>query len=35
MMVQVNREEQRLEADFGEEYLTYKRRTRKLVPFLW
>ena len=35
MMVQVNREEKRLESDFGEEYLTYRRRTRKLVPFLW
>ena len=35
MMVQVDREEKRLEADFGEEYLAYKRGTRKLIPFLW
>ena len=35
MMVQVDREEKRLEADFGEEYLAYKRSTRKLAPFLW
>ncbi len=35
MMVQVNREEKRLEADFGEEYLAYKNSTRKLIPFIW
>ena len=35
MMVQVNREEKRLEADFGEDYRAYKERTRKLIPFIW
>lgn len=35
MMVQVNREEKRLEADFGEAYLEYKKNTRKLIPFIW
>ena len=34
MMVQVDREEKRLEADFGEEYLAYKSSTPKLIPFL-
>ena len=35
MMVQVNREEKRLEADFGEEYRAYKTKTRKILPFIW
>ncbi|MBR5739981.1 MAG: isoprenylcysteine carboxylmethyltransferase family protein, partial [Firmicutes bacterium] len=35
MMVQVDREEKRLEADFGEEYIEYKKNTRKLIPFVW
>ena len=35
MMVQVNREEKRLEADFGEEYRAYKAKTRKILPFIW
>ena len=35
MMVQVNSEEKRLERDFGNDYLTYKAKTRKLIPFIW
>ena len=35
MMVQVNREEQRLEQDFGDAYREYKARTKKIIPFLW
>ncbi|MBR6472309.1 MAG: isoprenylcysteine carboxylmethyltransferase family protein [Firmicutes bacterium] len=35
MMVQVSSEEQRLERDFGEEYLKYKARTKKIIPFIW
>ena len=35
MMVQVSREEKRLEEDFGEAYKEYKKNTRKLIPFLW
>ena len=35
MMVQVGREEQRLERDFGEAYLEYKKKTKKIIPFLW
>ena len=35
MMVQVSREEKRLEEDFGEAYREYKKNTRKLIPFLW
>ena len=35
MMVQVNREEKRLEQDFGEAYREYKQRTKKLIPFVW
>lgn len=35
MMVQVNREEQRLEQDFGDAYREYKMRTKKIIPFLW
>ena len=35
MMVQVDREEKRLEQDFGEAYREYKARTKKLIPFLW
>ena len=35
MMVQVSREEKRLEADFGEAYNEYKKKTKKLIPFIW
>ena len=35
MMVQVNREEQRLENDFGESYRDYCKKTKKLIPFIW
>ena len=35
MMVQVDREEKRLAADFGDAYLEYKANTRKLIPFIW
>lgn len=35
MMVQVSREEKRLEQDFGEAYREYKRSTKKLIPFIW
>ena len=35
MMVQVNREEARLEQDFGDAYKEYRRRTKKLIPFIW
>ena len=34
-MVQVNREEARLEQDFGDAYREYCRRTKKLIPFIW
>ena len=35
MMVQVEREEKRLEQDFGKDYLEYKKKTKKLIPFIW
>ena len=35
MMVQVNREEQRLEMDFGEAYKDYCKKTKKLIPYIW
>ena len=35
MMKQVDSEEKRLERDFGEAYLAYKARTKKLIPFVW
>ena len=35
MMKQVDSEEKRLERDFGDDYLAYKARTKKLIPFLW
>ena len=35
MMVQVSREEKRLEQGFGEAYREYKRSTKKLIPFIW
>ena len=35
IMVQVRREEERLERDFGEDYREYCRRTKKLIPYLW
>jgi protein-S-isoprenylcysteine O-methyltransferase Ste14 len=31
MMLQVSSEEKRLEADFGEEYLEYKKRTGRFI----
>ena len=33
MMLQVRSEEKRLEADFGEEYLEYKKRTGRFITF--
>ena len=35
MMIQVNREEKRLEQDFGEAYHEYKEKTKKIIPFVW
>ncbi len=35
MMVQVNREEKRLEQDFGEAYRDYCKKTKKLIPYIW
>ena len=35
MMAQVHSEEKRLEEDFGEAYLEYKKKTKKLIPFIW
>ena len=35
MMVQVSREEKRLEEDFGEAYRDYKKTTKKLIPYIW
>jgi len=35
MMVQVGREEKRLEEDFGDAYRAYKAKTKKLIPFIW
>ena len=35
MMFQVCSEEKRLEADFGEEYLKYKKRTGRFFTFKW
>ena len=35
MMVQVNREEKRLEEDFGDAYKEYCKNTKKLIPFIW
>ena len=34
MMLQVRSEEKRLEADFGQEYLDYKKRTGRFITFL-
>ena len=34
MMLQVRSEEKRLEADFGQEYLDYKKRTGRFIPLL-
>ena len=33
MVLQVRSEEKRLEADFGEEYLEYKKRTGRFITF--
>lgn len=35
MMVQVKREEERLEADFGDAYREYCKKTSKLIPYIW
>ena len=35
MMIQVGREEKRLEEDFGDEYREYKKKTKKIIPFVW
>ena len=35
MMVQVNREEKRLEQDFGDAYREYCKKTAKLIPHIW
>ncbi len=35
MMKQVDSEEKRLARDFGEDYLAYRARTKKLIPYLW
>ena len=35
MMVQVDREEKRLLEDFGQEYIEYREKTKKLIPFIW
>ena len=35
MAVQVSREEKRLEKDFGDAYREYKKKTRRLIPFVW
>lgn len=34
-MIQVKKEEQRLEMDFGDSYREYRRRTAKIIPFIW
>ena len=33
MMLQVRSEEKRLQADFGQEYLDYKKRTGRFITF--
>ena len=35
MMIQVSREEKRLEEDFGEAYIEYKNSTAKIIPHIW
>ena len=35
MMIQVNCEEKRLEQDFGEAYRAYKKKTKKIIPYIW
>ena len=35
IMVQVSKEEKRLERDFGNDYLEYKRKTKKIIPFIF
>ncbi len=35
MSVQVLFEEKRLEKDFGEAYVRYKGKTKRLIPFVW
>ena len=35
MMLQVRKEEIRLEQDFGESYRKYCEKTKKLIPYIW
>ena len=35
MMIQVAREEKRLEQDFGDDYKEYRKRTKRIIPFIW
>ena len=35
MLRQVDSEEKRLARDFGDAYLAYKEKTKKLIPFIW
>ena len=35
MYFQIKKEEERLEADFGEEYLEYKKKTGMFIPKFW
>ncbi|MBQ6402157.1 MAG: isoprenylcysteine carboxylmethyltransferase family protein [Firmicutes bacterium] len=35
MAVQVKREESRLEAEFGDDYREYKKKTKRIIPFVW
>ena len=35
MMRQVDSEEKRLARDFGDAYLAYREKTKKLIPFVW
>ena len=35
MMIQVHFEEKRLLRDFGDEYLEYRSKTKRIIPFIW
>ena len=35
MMIQVHFEEKRLLRDFGDDYLKYQTKTKKIIPFIW